>query len=161
MDPSSAALHHQEPESLGVLPALTAVFPGGTEGLVYITSREVLFTEAVVAHVLAEHPERVRWIAGHKEDLRRAVQYPEFVSRELEYKERMGHWSLTIGACMGSGGCVALAISLARMRGEPESDFHQVITAYPAKANYFFRTEQSGKRVLKPRWLEVKQKTGS
>ncbi len=148
---------------LGVCADLRYLYPGGEPGCDYVRSAEVVANPYGIQHITREHPERASLLAGEIMAIRRAVESPELVSRHLDYRTRAGHWSQAIAASAleQRAQYVVVVFSLANMPGEPESEFHQMITLYPAKRRYFYGLSEAGSEVLKKRWLEVtKQKTG-
>jgi hypothetical protein len=52
---------------------------------------------------------------------------------------------------------IVLAISLANPPGEPESEFHQIVTIYPAKWRDFYRIDQDGRQICRDRWLKARK----
>lgn len=122
----------------------------------------VLFAVASAYHIRAHHAEREAWIAEIPDAIRRTVESPEIVYRQLEWKHEMGHWTQ---ACAkrgegGKGDFLVVVLSAARLEG-CEADAHQIVTIYPARASSLFTSDRAGRQVLKKRWKWAgKQETG-
>jgi len=147
-----------EPRPLGEMPDLRERYPPMERGREHLRRAEVYLTPHGIGHLRRQHPERLEWLSQSAELLRLVIGEPAIASRHLEFKADMGHWAVTLAAPLPGRptAYVTVVLSLANLDG-PESDFHQLITAYRAKRQDFYTAE--GK--LKERWIEVKQqKTG-
>jgi len=145
------------PQVVGLLHDLSLPYPAGTPGAELLSCRPVLLERHGLEHLLADHPERQTELPAHWATIRRAVESPDIVSRDLTYKSRMGHWTVSLAAVVEGlpGRYMVVVISLAAPDVPGEHTYHQVITAHPARRGYFYRRD-----VIKPRWMETKTTAG-
>jgi hypothetical protein len=142
------------PHLLGEMVDLRGEYPPAEPGREYLRKAEVFLTRHGIDHLRQHHPERLEWLRQSVELLRLAIGQPGIASRHLDFKADMGHWAITLAAPLPARptAYVSVVLSLANLDG-PESDSHQLITAYRAKRRDFYTAE--GK--VKGRWIELRQ----
>lgn len=146
-------LHSDDNYSLGLSKDVRTTYPENVPGRNYCRSADTQISKFFKSHVLKDHPERIDWITTHPREIASTIQNPQIIEA-YPWKRNNGHWSQTfVQELPEEDGFVVIALSLANLPGEPESDFHQVTSIYFAKnRNSFY--DKAGN--LKKRWLLVK-----
>ena len=145
-----------EPRVLAVMPLLGWLYPLAEPGRAYLRSLPTVITSCFADHMFEDHPERLAWLDAKWEDIGAAVARPSYVSRHLRFKGAMGHWTVElVGRVPCGSGYTLIAVSLANLPGQPESDYHQVITIHPLRRRGLHARGAHGGEELSERWLAV------
>lgn len=144
-----------EAQPLGDLKDLRDLYPEEMPGREHLRPLPVVVNKWALDHIRNDHPERVEWLSQNGHVARLVVESPDFVYSNLEYKDRMDHWAqMLVRKIEGEDDYLVMVLSLARLQGE-ESDLHQAITMYLAREKTFFKIDNSGNKVLRPKWVPV------
>lgn len=143
------------PIELGVSADTRHCYDSAEPGCECSCSKPTQLNRYAIDHISRDHPERQDWLSGNLEAVRNAVTAPDILSAELQYKTAMKHWTQcrVIEHPGGTGNYLVVVLSLATLEGR-ESEFHQVITVYPAERRKFFNKQGN----LKLKWQTYKIK---
>ena len=146
-------LYSEDNYSLGLSADLRSLYSSGDEVHPYLRSEDTQISSFLKIHIKKDHPERIDWITNHPNEIALTVQQPQIVEK-TPWKRRNGHWSQTfIREFPELNGFSVVAVSLATLPGEIESEFHQVTSIFfTNKKKDFFDKDNN----LKKRWLFVK-----
>ncbi len=149
--------YDDRPQLVGYLASLQYLYEETCNGMACLTSKLVRLDVYAKRHIKEKHLDRTGILPRYSEYIRLAVERPNIVSRDLSYKDRMKHWTMTLVSRVVEepGRYVVVVVSLANAPGEPESEYHQVVTIYLARHKDFYARGPGGEEVCKRRWLEV------
>ncbi len=146
------------PQHLGVAGNTQYMYAEGAPGREHVRSAPVQINEYLIRHTLEDHPERRAWVSSQARAIARVLNEPELVERSLR-KSKAGYWRQTfVGRADGDEHeYVVVALSLANLPGEPDSEFHQIVTVHWAEWKDLYTADGRPRN----RWILVgKQKTG-
>lgn len=146
-------LYSRDNHSLGGSKDLQNIFSPGYAAVPYHRSAETHINSYFKKHIREDHPERIDWITNHANDIALTIQQPDLIER-APWKRDNGHWSQTfIREIPEENGFAVVAVSLANLPGEIESEYHQVTSIYfSKKPGTFFR--KNGE--VKEKWILAK-----
>ncbi|MCX6344619.1 MAG: hypothetical protein NT018_06045 [Armatimonadetes bacterium] len=123
-------------------------------GFDHLRPKPTQLNQFAMEHINNDHPDRQDWLAENLETICTAVASPEILYAKLDYKSNMKHWTQchAIEHPANSSEYLIVILSLAALDNE-ESEFHQVVTVFPAKRRKFF----DGEGNLRPKWRLYKK----
>lgn len=156
-----AATTSPEIHTVGHMRDMRSLYPKSEPGREHMRELDVVASKRVRKHLEMAGEDREGLLAARSADIADLIHKPDIVYDKLDYSEE-GHFRQVFARARpdADGKHLAVVISLAQLPSQPRSEYHEVITVFRAKHEYFYRSQ--GKReVLKSKWKAItKQKAG-